>query len=422
MNNGSSGGTSLDAPTLDGESVEQQEMPPAPDESLIAAVDQHRAQVDEAYAAYDELRGKCPVVHSEAHGGYYLLLRHADVRGAALDWKNFSSARGGVSLPTRREGPRLPALEHDPPEHGEWRKLYTDAIAPAALRQIEPEIERIADRLIDTFAGKGSVDLVRKYCEPLPVLGISAVLGLTGKKPEEMREIAVALTDTAGDPAQQNVMMARLGEFILGEVHDRRANPRDDYLTKIALAEIGGRPMDDGEMTLFMVGFLVAGHETTASALAGLIYQVLKQPELKERLLEDNKVMAAAIEEAVRISSPFHGFSRTTTQAVEVAGTLIPEDETVRLCFASANRDPAVFAEPAAFAIDRPSNPHVGFGAGRHACAGAPFARVEMRVALRRLLERLPDICLSEDKLDWRFSGGMMTIPGALRAQFEPQT
>ncbi|MBB4858672.1 cytochrome P450 [Novosphingobium chloroacetimidivorans] len=386
-----------------------------------ARFDQHRATVEDAYAAYGELRASCPVAHSDAHGGYVLLSRYKDVRKAAIDWQTFSSAKG-TGLPQDRTRPPLPALEMDPPEHGAWRKLYVDALAPAALRAMEPLVAEIADGLIDGFAADGSCDLVRQYCEPLPILGISRAIGLTGKEPERIRTLALNLTETAPDPAAHQQAIGRLGEFILSELHDRRTTPRDDYLTTIARAQVDGRPMSDYEASVFMIGFLVAGHETTASAMTGLFSHVLGRPDLQRRLLEDDRALDAAIEEAVRLTSPFHGFSRTATRDVEVAGTVIPEGEVVRLSWASANRDADVFADPDRFDIDRPANTHLGFGIGRHVCAGAPFARIEMRIALRRLLTRLPDIAPVQSAPKWHFAGGMMTIPESFEVRFSPPT
>lgn len=388
------------------------------DDDLKRRIDQQRATVEEAYGAYAELRQKCPVAHSDAHGGYYMLTRHSDVLKAAIDWQVFSSAKG-VSLPANRDGPRLPAIEHDPPQHAQWRKLYTDSVTPDAIAAMRPHVEHFADELIDAFASRGAAELVSEFANPLPVLGITAALGLTGKDPYEIYNLALAMTQTAENPELQRQNTMRLGQYILGEIHARRTAPRDDYLTKIALAEVDGRQMDDMEMTMFMVGFLVAGHETTSAGLASLLFHVLRRPDIRQRVLEDDRALAAAIEEAVRLASPFHGFSRTTTKPVEVSGATIPADQPVRLCYAAANRDPAVYSDPNAFDIDRSTRaPHLGFGAGRHACAGAPFARMEMGVALRRLLARLPDVRLTEDQLDWKFVGGMMTLPGRLEVKF----
>ena len=227
-------------------------------------------------------------------------------------------------------------------------------------------------------------------------------------------------TSSNAEPEAQRHAMVELGAFILGELYERREQPRNDYLTRIAHMETEGRLLNDQELTAFMIGFLVAGHETTTAAMAGLFYHVIGNAALRQRLLEDDEALGRAIEEAVRLTAPFHGFSRTTTKAVEIGGATIPEDQVVRLCWASANRDPAVFPDPDRFDIDRERNPHLGFGMGRHVCAGAPFARLEMRIALRTLLTRLPDIALIDEGMGWHFVGGMMTLPNSLRARFTP--
>jgi cytochrome P450 len=392
--------------------------PPVLTDQDAARIDQHHATVEEAYDAYDDLRPRCPIAHSERNGGYYMLLRHADVRAAALDWKTFSSARG-VTLPLDPTRPPLPAIEMDGAEHMEWRKRYTDAITPATLAAIEPKVERIANHLIDQFAAQGRCDLVHSFAEPLPVLTICEAIGLD-RDPDEVRQLAIMLTVNNTDPDAHAQAMGELGKFILGEIHARRETPRDDYLTTISRMESDGRLLNDYELTAYMIGFLVAGHETTAAALSGLLYHSLLDPGAATRLLADEERLSRAVEEAVRLTSPFHGFSRTTTQDAMIDGKAIPADQVVRLCWASANRDPSVFPDPDRFDVDRERNPHLGFGAGRHVCAGAPLARAEMRIAMRTLLKRLPDIELVSNRLEWEFVGGMMTMPKSLEARFTP--
>lgn len=374
------------------------------------------ATVESAYEVYDELRAKCPVAHSKEHGGNYMLTRHADVRKAALDWQSFSSAQG-VLVQHDPSRPRIPALEHDPPEHAAWRKLYLDAVSPAVLKAIAPAVETIADDLIDRFADKGQCNLTSEFAQPLPILGICAVIGLD-RKPDEVGEIAAELLISVADPAASRRAHAMLGEFILGELHSRREAPQNDYLTRIAFTEINGQRLTDHELSQAMIGFLLAGHESTTSSLANLLFHVLSRPDLKKRIREDDKALAAAIEEAVRLTSPFHAFARTTTVDVDVGDVSIPQNERVKLCWAAANRDPAVYQDPAAFDIDRPSNPHLGFGAGRHICVGAPFARLEMHKAVRRLLARLPDISVSQPRLEFDFPNGALVVPKRLEAHF----
>lgn len=388
----------------------------APDTS-VQNYDPKETSVEQSYAIYAELQAKCPVAYNKNSGGFFMLTRYDDVLKAATDWKTFSSAQG-VALPRDTSRGQLPAIEMDPPQHGPWRKLFTDAVSAEALRSVEPALRSLANSVIDKFASRGECDLVHELAEPYPVLGMCQVIGLTDKDPALIRELAHEFSSV--DPAQRAGVYGRFGAFIVGELLERRVKPREDYLTRIALAEIDGRQMNEAEMIGFMTGFLVAGHESTTSALASMLFHALKSPELRARMLRDDKALAAAIEETMRLNSPFHGFTRTTMCPVEIDGVKIPEGEAVQLYYAAANRDPAAFDRPEEFDIDRPKNLHFGFGMGRHACAGAPLARLEMRIAFHELLTRLPDIQLTDDRIEWKFIGPIVSSPKSLRAHFAP--
>lgn len=372
--------------------------------------------VAEAFDSYRELRS-CPVNQSSDLGGFYWLTRYEDVRAAALNADHFSSARKGVLLPPDPDAERLYALEQDAPDHGPWKRLYMEAMTPARLREIEPRLAALANGLIDKFVAAGECELMKDFAEPLPVLGICATIGVSGIAVERIKELSSHFGE---DPQIRQAVIEKLGALVLDEILARRANPRDDYLTRVANAEIGGRKMNEAELARFMTGFLVAGHETTTSSLGTLLFHVLSQPGLKERMLADDRLTAAAVEEAIRLYPAFHAFHRTTTEPVNVGGVTIPADATVRLCFASANRDPDVYERPDVFDPDRAASPHLGFGWGRHLCAGAPLARLEMRTAFKALLRRLPDIRIADAKLEWDFFGATLAIPSTCRAVFTP--
>jgi cytochrome P450 len=373
------------------------------------------APVEETYSAYAELRSKCPVAFHEGSGGFYTLTRYDDVRDAAMNWKTFSSAQG-VFLPRDISRGPLPAIEMDRPQHAPWRKLFTDAVAKDVLASLEPVLTALADSVIDRFAGDGGCDLLTSFAEPYPILGMCHTIGLGSADPDAILDIGHEFSTR--DPARQAVAYQRASALVLAEIQDRRREPRDDYLTRLALAEPEGQLIDDNQMMRFMMGFLVAGHETTASALSSLAYHALTRPDVKERILEDDDAMAAAIEETVRLNSPIHSFVRTATCPAAVGDVEIPEGSAVQLYFAAANRDPAAFDRPDEFDIDRPVNPHLGFGAGRHLCAGAPLARNEIRIALRQLFTRLPDIRLTDSEVQWEFAVPTLVRPKSLNVTF----
>lgn len=396
-----------------------------PDENVKAMSDSRsedplRMQdLQEVYQLYGELRS-CPVSHSEAQGGFYWLARYQDVRTAALDFKHFSSGLKGVRLPPHVSSGRLPAIEMDPPEHGFWRHLYMEAMTPAKLNALAPRLEGIANSLIDRFAGAGECDLVKEFTRPLPVLGICETIGLTGVSVGRIHELSDQFTQAEG--AAQGAVMQQMGALVLEEINARRQQPRSDYLTRIAQVQIEGRPMSDSELATFMTGIFVAGHETTTSALGTLLLHALPSTELRGRMLAEERVMAAAIEEAVRLFSPFQAFHRTTTGPVNFGEVTIPAEQTVRLCYGSANRDPDVYDKPEVFDPDRPANTHLGFGFGRHTCVGAPLARLEMKTAFRQLLRRLPDIQLVEAEPAYTVLAGTLIAPKTCRVTFTPRS
>ncbi|MDT0510266.1 cytochrome P450 [Novosphingobium sp. MMS21-SN21R] len=372
--------------------------------------------LEECHAHYATMR-QCPVHHTEALGGFYSIVRYPDVKAAGLDGKSFSSATKGVLLPADPDSPRLWALEQEGRDHMAAKRLYMEAFAPARLKALEPRLTEIANGLIDVFAGRGSCDLVEDYAHPLPVLGVCAAIGVAGVSVDKIRKVS---GDFGKDPSRRREVIAELGGLVMGELMERRANPKDDYLTRVANAELNGRRMDEADLAMFMVGFFTAGHETTSSTLSSLLFHTMQRPDLCKRMMSDDTLLAAAIEETVRLNPPFQAFHRTTTTDVEVSGAVIPTDSTVRLCYGAANRDPVVFDQPDRFDPERQTPGHLGFGVGRHVCAGAPLARLEIKTAFRTLLARLPDIVLTQDKLEYSFSDGVFAAPLHCHASFTP--
>ena len=368
------------------------------------------------YDAYREMR-ECPVHRTDALGGFYWLTRYDDVGAATRNGNVYSSAAKGIMLPPDEAAPRLYALEQEGPEHMRAKRLYMEALSPAILKKLKPEITRIANDLIDKFAASGTCDLMKDFAHTLPVLVMCATIGVTGMSVDRIREVAGGF---GKDPETRQKVIMEMGGLVVGELLDRRANPRGDYLTLVAQSELGGRLMDEGELARFMVGFFTAGHETTTSTLGSLFYHVLRRQELVDRLMVDDDLLASAIEETVRLTPPFHAFHRTTTEETDVDGITIPAGATIRLCYASANRDPDAFERPEEFDPDRAAKPHFGFGGGRHICAGAPLARLEIAIAFRTLLARLPDIRLASDEIEYLYLDGTFVRPKSVEAIFTP--
>ena len=213
-----------------------------------------------------------------------------------------------------------------------------------------------------------------------------------------------------------------LGGVALREVQDRRANPRDDYMTTLVQTSIDGRPLTDAELVNTIQAFILAGFETTAHAIANLMLRLGERPDLQERLRTDVDARAAAIEEALRLFPPAHTMFRTVTEETTVDDTTFEPGDKVALLFAAANRDASIFPDPEVFDIDRPNlRQHLSFGFGVHHCVGAPLARAEMRVLLEALADLPPFELTGEPEYSPNLMLGQIIGVEHLPLRFAPQ-
>lgn len=383
-----------------------------------AHYDNHRTTPEKLYGMLGNMHRTCPVAHSDAHGGFHLMAGYADVKSAFSNWQSMSSA-GGVTLPRMREG--IVVLENDPPEHADWRALFQRTLTPKILTDMKPRITQIANQLIDDFKAKGNCDLLYDYALPLPIMVLCALIGLTSKTPREIFNMAMYLTSNMHDPEKFSVAFQDFAEMVLLELYDRRKSPRDDYITELTSATVNGKPLTDHEFVKVMHGFLTAGHESTSAAITSLLFHVLSRPELKTTVETDDELRSAVIEETLRLNPPFLAFCRRSTEPQQYHGAEIPADTAVMLSIAGANRDPSEFKDPATFDPNRPRKAHMTFGHGIHTCTGASLARLEMRVALSVLLERIPDIELQSGNIEYEIFGGIFMKPRPVLARFMPQ-
>lgn len=376
----------------------------------------------------DAREAGCPIGRSDQLGGFHLLLEHADVRRVHGDWPTFSHEPSVMRPLVDRPG--FPPLEHDPPRHTEWRELISFMFNGATARRIEAPIRADINRIIDSIAPAGECDLIRVFAEEVPMTVLCHVLGLDGEKRAEVRERTLAVMAAAEDPEKGAAAFMDFAAFGIAEVHRRRDRPpaevreAEDGMTTIARWRMGGRPMTDLEIGQAMNSVLIAGHGTSISGIGSMFYEVLRRPDLRDKLAADASLIPLAVEEALRLHPPFFGLYRRATTAVSIAGTDIGPDESVMVCWAAANRDPKVFADPDDFRLGRPKSPerHLSFGVGLHACPGQMVVRMEMRILLTELLRRLPDIELADpNAVEYVFGGGEMAGIPTLPVRFTPR-
>lgn len=348
---------------------------------------------DEALALFAEARAAgCPVAQSEKLGGYHLFLDYDDVRAAHADHETFASSPSVLRPLVER--PQFPPIEYDPPEQTKWRELFAHALNLQTPKRIEAEVRRDVVELIEGLQQKGTFDLVDDFAEEVPLFALCHVLGFDRTKRSEIRRLTVDMHAHAEDPVKGPAAFMAFAQFGIAEVMSRIEDPRDDYLTYLSTATIDGRPLTPEELGATMNSLLNAGHGTTVSGLTSLLYEVYSRPEVKQRLIDDPSLIPAAVEESMRLHTPFFGLYRRATKPVTVGGVDIAEGDSIQMCWAAANRDPKVFENPDEFNLDRePGRKRLlTFGFGIHACMGQPTARMEMHVALEELLTRMPDI------------------------------
>jgi cytochrome P450 len=328
------------------------------------------------YPVYEKLRAMAPVM---PFGTAWVLLDHASVSRALREPEVFGSE---VIPPTGKAPDWL--IFTDPPRHGRQRALIAKAFTPKSVAQLEPQIRALARELI---AGRTELELVGDLATPLPMLVIAAMLGIPAADRDRFVRWADGINglsySAVGGPLAQQMIAAyqRVRDdaepYVAALVEERRRAPRDDLMTRLALAEIDGERLTGAELFGFFQLLLAAGTETTTNLIANAILCAAEHGVPRD--------LAPFIEEVVRYRTPAQVMFRQTKQAVELHGVTIPRDAFLLVAVGAANRDPAAFREPNRFDPRRDPNPHVGFGHGIHYCIGAALARLEARVVLEEL-------------------------------------
>lgn len=369
---------------------------------------------------YMEIRERCPIAHSPNHGGFDIIARYHDVRAALSDGDTFASG-DGVFIPYNTEIPPTPPLEFDEPEHSKWREIINQPLTPQSVRELEPTITAEVNSLIDNFAQDGSAELVGALTGPLPAIVIGRMVGLNRAESMEIREIAEELFSAIGTDAFPSAAR-RFAAFNESKLADRRTNPRADFLTELSRGEVHGTKLNDEEVGGILLAYLVGGHHSTSTGIAGLIKYVLSEPGVLPRVRQDRKLISRAIEESLRLTTPLQLFARTTRAPAEIGGQQLPEGRRILLALAAANRDPREFDKPEEFVLERKRNRHLAFGGGMHVCQGQHLARAEMRIVMNCLFDRLPDIHLDGDVGHGGLAGGMLMPIVSLPVAFTPTT
>lgn len=372
------------------------------------------------YALFATLRAEDPVHWSDAHRAW-LLTRYDDV-SAAFQNKAFSNDRVRPVLARRQASGEPTAADrvlgllsgwmvvNDPPVHTRLRKLAAGAFKGQRIAAMGEQISAIVDEHLDAFlAGSGPQDLVSEVAYPLPATVIATMLGAPASDRDRFRdwsdELALVAFGTGGAARAERHERALRGlqemdAYFRELVARRRAEPGEDMLSALMAREDEDRLTDD-ELVAMCALLLFAGHETTTNSIANATLALLRHPDQLARLRADPELLAPAVEELLRFDGPIKVLNRWVVADTVLGGRTIRAGQRVHLVLASANRDPAKFADPDVLDLARSPNPHIAFGKGIHACIGAQLARMETRVAVGRIVERLPGLSLEQEPV-WK--------------------
>lgn len=350
------------------------------------------------YGLLAEAREQCPVLHGSSHGGFWALTRYADVVEAANDHTRFTTTQG-VTIPSLGLPTGSVPLTVEPPDHKHYRRALQPYFTLPAVSKLEPMVRQVVVEHVEAFAGRGHADLVEEYAQPVPCVVIALLLGLDRDIWPVFSEWVhgMHVTAQAGDLAGRDVYSAKLADLLITEVDRRVTDPRDDLLTTIAQTQVDGEPAPAVMRYGMAQQILVAGHDTTVNGIGNLLRHLLERPGFAERAAREPDFLDRAIEESLRFESPALGLARTVLTETTVGGTTLCPGDKVLVMYGSANHDPRRFPDPESYDPDRDDRPgHVAFGYGRHRCIGEYLARLEMRIAARELLTRIPGLRLAD--------------------------
>lgn len=376
---------------------------------------------DEAWAAnpfpiWDELRQTCPVAHTERYGGAWLPTRHEDVAAIAYDTETFTSRSILVTAnrPLAQSPIGIaPPISSDPPFHHDARRVLLPAFSPKAVAALEPFTRAYCHELLDALDGEVRLDGSHDYAQHIPVRVIAKMLGFPARDAETFRGFVTDVIEGVDLPPEQRFAnFQRLDQYLTAQIADHAEHPRDDLTSLLLAAEQDGSPLDFGHVRGTIALLLLAGIDTTWSAIGASLWHLAQHDEDRSRLVAEPELLPVAIEEFLRAYAPVT-MARLVRADTDWNGYPMREDDWVLLPFPAANRDPAVFERAGEVLIDREVNRHAAFGLGIHRCVGSNLARMELRVALEVFLDRIPTFWL-DDPPAVRWSGGQVRGPRTL--------
>jgi hypothetical protein len=382
--------------------------------------------VSDPFRIWDTLRESCPIAHTTRWGGSWLPTTYEDVTNIARDIETFPSGGGIAVIPPTTNDPNagppqllpygVPPISADPPLHTWTRRLILPWMSPQKSASYEPMTRELCNRLIDGFIATGRADLAADYAQQIPVRVIAHILGVPTDMSDTFTGWVRDVLEFAYDAERRQRGTMGVIQFFIDALAERRENPGDDLISELLHTRIDGEPIEDSIIIGMCALMLIAGVDTTWSAIGSSIWHLAAHPEDRRRLVAEPELMPTAIEEFLRAYSPVT-MARRLLEDVEYKGCPMKAGERVLMNFPGANRDPEVFDRPDEVILDRAINRHVAFGAGIHRCAGSNLARMELRVSIEAWLARIPEFeLLDPSAVTW--AGGQVRGPRSAVVSF----
>ncbi len=348
------------------------------------------------FPIWEQMRAASPVVHTDRFLGCYMPTTYEAVRQIAHDTEHFSSRRVIV----RDERPEVtrnaaPPITSDPPYHKPAKQLLLPPFTPDAMKKLEPRVRAICNELIDEFIADGRCDAAARYTKYIPVRTIAHMLGIPEQDGDlfiQWIHMILELSITSEATLMQAVQ--EMTAYFTGQIEARKVTPTDDLISTLMNAkDKDGQPLDDTHVMGSLRLILIAGIDTTWSAIGSCLWHLASHPADRARLIANPELMPIAVEELLRAYSPVT-MAREVVKETVVEGCPMKPGNMVLLSFPAANRDPAAFRDADKVVLDRKENRHAAFGLGIHRCVGSNLARMEMTVALEEWLKRIPEFRL----------------------------
>jgi cytochrome P450 len=355
------------------------------------------------YPALAALRERCPVAHSDRHGGYWMVTSYDLVRHVALHPEIFSPQYTSVPPQFAFGELRIPPLQLEPEDHGRVKQLLTPPFGPARAAALENGTRAAVVALLDGLVPRGRFDASQDFARLVPTGVIGALLGIPDELDRLTGWVKRMLEQAADNPQDMMAAGLEMMLFMTDLVEKRKVDPGPDLISAMLASEADGQRLESVEVVLASVLFVLAGIDTAWSTLGCAIHHLATHPHDQQRLRDEPALLETAREEFLRAFAPITT-ARIAREDTEIGGQSVKAGEMVMVSFPSASRDGAEFEAPEEVRLDRSPNRHLAFGTGIHRCLGVNVARMELRVALEELLRRVPPFRLDGDArhaVDW---------------------